>query len=133
MKRNKGKAGRAAAAPVREALRAAADLLPEEVVAGSGHAATAVRAGLDVCTPDYLVDCLIELGREAAAGPEFWGCLRRAAAQLPELRLGGYQRRHSLPRRERAQSAYDGLVTAVGPVGAVSAQHLLLARRRSDA
>jgi hypothetical protein len=122
-KQRKNKHEQARPATAQELLRAAAQLLPAGAATAGGVTGSGVLAQFDTRVPDYLLDCLVELGNAAPAPPGYWLLLRRAAWLLPDVTAGGYHRRHPLPRP-------NGVRREPRPGG--SAQSLLLARRRSE-
>jgi hypothetical protein len=112
-------------ATARDLLRAAANLLPEGAAADGGITAPGVLAQFDACVPDYLLDCLVELGHANRVSSGYWLLLRRAAWLLPDVHAGAYHRRHALPR--------PGSVRRPPGTGTGTDAHsLLLARRRSE-
>jgi len=107
----------------RDLLRAAANLLPESTAADGDITAPWVLAQFETCVPDYLLDCLVELGHANPVSSAYWQLLRRAAWLLPDVSAGAYHRRHALPRPDSVRRA---------PVPCTDAHSLLLARRRSE-
>ncbi|QMU74710.1 hypothetical protein GXW83_01855 [Streptacidiphilus sp. PB12-B1b] len=107
----------------KDILRAAAKLLPEGAATSGGITPQGVLAQFDVCVPDYLLDCLVELGRTNPVSASYWALLRQAAWLLPDVPAGAYHRLHAIPRPDAIRR---------DPLPGTSAQSLLLARRRSE-
>lgn len=128
-------------ATAREFLRAAAQLLPAGAddtgdgtdTGEAGDGTRGLLASFDICVPDYLLDCLVELGQANPVPASYWHLLRQAAWLLPEAHAGAYHRRHPLPRPDtvRRDTARPAAARSDGqPV--VYGHSLLLARRRSE-